>query len=49
MARIVRWIRERGVRFAWRFSWTGAGGDKCKICGVERRHHEKKDHRFKEA
>lgn len=37
-----------GVSVSEAISWPDAGNDKCLECGVVRREHDGKDHRFKE-
>ncbi len=48
---LIDWVKGwtgRGVGITVDIPWTGAEFDKCLICGVQRRYHDKKDHHFKE-
>lgn len=41
-------VERTGISWSVRISWPSAGADPCKLCGVRRDAHQKKDHPFKE-
>jgi hypothetical protein len=48
LLRLLGLAEAEGVAVTVEGSWPDAGGDKCLVCGVERRKHDDKTHRFKE-